>query len=83
MSVRIERLYPRCPKGEQPYRRRDGRYELADPTVGPGWHKVENAVFADTLEDSADLIKSRGFFIRMLCPGKRPSLICPKHLRIT
>jgi len=49
--------------------------------VEPGLkNKVENSVFVRTLEEAADLIERRGFSIRMGCPGKRASLICPKSI---
>ncbi len=82
MSVRIERIRPRSPKGEQPYQTKRGDYELADPSLGPEWHKAQNATRVKTLEEAADLIEHGGLAIRMFCPGKRPSLIRPSGLHI-
>jgi hypothetical protein len=81
MSVRIERIEPRCPKGEYPEHTKRG-YQLADPRLGPEWHHIKNATFVDSLEEAADLIENRGFAIRMVCPGKRASLIMAVGLRI-
>ena len=79
MGIKIERIYPRPAGSEYPVRTSRG-YELVEPGFK---NKVENSVFVRTLEEAADLIERRGFSIRMGCPGKRASLICPKSLRIT
>jgi hypothetical protein len=82
MSVKIERVYPRPGGKEYPVRTSRG-YELVEPPDVGLKNKVEDATFVQSLEEAADLIERRGFSIRMGCPGKRPSLICPKSLRIT
>jgi hypothetical protein len=79
MGVKIERIYPRPKGNERPVRTSRG-FELVEPGLK---NKVENAWFVQSLEEAADLIERRGFSIRMGCPGKRASLICPKSLRIT
>jgi hypothetical protein len=81
MGVRIERTKPRCPDGEAPHQTSRG-YELADPQKGREWHFAKNAIRVKSLDEAADLIESRGFAIRMSCPGKRPSLILPGNLRV-
>jgi hypothetical protein len=81
MSIRIERIKPRCAKGEYPEHTTRG-YQLADPRLGREWHWVKNATFVESLEEAADLIENHGFAIRMTCPGKRASLVQRSGLRI-
>jgi len=80
--MRIERVRPRPGSAEEPLRTPSG-YQLADPKFGADKHKARYAVFVDTIEDAADLIRGRGFHIWMKGDGKRASLICPASLRIT
>lgn len=82
MSVKIGRKNPRPGGDEKPWRDARG-YQLADPELGPEWHKVKNAHFVKSLEDAADLIERRGFAIRMGGPGKRASLIRRSGICIT
>jgi len=82
MSIKITRTKPRPGGEEEPWWDARG-YQLADPSIGPGWHKVENAIFERSLEKAAELIEQRGFAIRMWREGDRPSLICAGSLRIT
>jgi hypothetical protein len=49
MTVRIERIKPRCPEGEYPQHDERG-YQLADPKLGDEYHWVKNAKFVGTLE---------------------------------
>ena len=81
MVIRIVRKRPRPGGDESPTHTGRG-YELADPHLGPGYHKVENAKFVQSLEEAADLIEDHGFAIRMNRPGKRPSLVSRKSLHI-
>ena len=82
MSVRIVRLNPRPGGDEEPWRY-DRGYQLADPSLGPEWHHVKNAIFVRSLTEVADLIQRRGFAVRMGREGLRPSLIRPSGLRVT
>ncbi len=81
MGIRIIRKRPRPGGDEEPVFTPRG-YELADPNLGSGWHKVENATFTKSIAKAADLIEDRNFAIRMGRKGKRPSLICRDSLRI-
>lgn len=80
--MKIERLFPRTPQGEEPWKNKNGYYELADPKLGKNFHHKENAIPVQTLEEAAHLIQTKGFAIRMYAPGKPPSLICRDSLRI-
>jgi hypothetical protein len=81
MDIRIMRKRPRPGGNEEPVWTQRG-YELADPSLGAGWHKVENATFAKSIAKAADLIEGRDFAIRMGRKGKRPSLVRRNSLRI-
>jgi len=83
MAVLIERTNPRPGRPEEPVPDARGRYQLANPKFGKDRHKVEHAIFVDSLDKAADLILKKGFLIRMGAEGKRASLISPKSLRIT
>ena len=64
MGVKITRTKPRSGGEEEPWKDQRG-YQLADPSNGAGWHKVENAIFVQSLEKAAELIERRGFAIGM------------------
>ena len=81
MSVRIERKYPRPGGAETAWKTKQG-YQLADPRIGPERHHACNAIFRQTLDETADLIERRGFSIRMGRKGVTPSLIAPSAIRI-
>lgn len=81
MGIRIIRKRPRPGGDEEPVFTLRG-YELADPSFGAGWHKVENATFTKSIARAAELIEGSNFAIRMWRKGKRPSLICRNSLRI-
>ena len=61
---------------------RNADTKSADPSLGPKWHHVENAIFVESLEKAADLIEQHRFAIRMGRKGLRPSLIRHSGLRI-
>jgi hypothetical protein len=83
MGVRIERLEPRCKEGEVPDQNAGGEYILVSPGVkGEERNKIENATLVRSLEKAADLVEKEGYSIRMVCAGKRPSLISPGSLRV-
>ena len=77
---RIVRVKPRRGIAEEPVMER-GCYVLANPKHGAEKHHAINKVYAKSLEDAAALIEA-GYSIRMGGPGKVPSLICPRSLRI-
>jgi hypothetical protein len=80
--VKIERVTPRMGGVETPWLGERG-YQLADPALPAAARKlVKYATFAETLEEVARLV-AKGYALRMGAPGKRPSLISPKSLRIT
>jgi hypothetical protein len=81
MGIKIIRKRPRPGGEEEPVLTPRG-YELADPSLGAGWHKVENATFTKSIARAADLIEHSNFAIRMWRKGKRPSLIRRNSLRI-
>jgi hypothetical protein len=84
MGVRIERLEPRCKEGEFPEQNAAGEYVLVSPDVkGKERNKIVNATHVRSLEKAADLVEREGYSIRMVCAGKRASLISPGGLRVT
>jgi hypothetical protein len=80
MTVRIERISPRDGSAEEPFLT-DRGYELVDPRIPEDRHHTRNSTFVRSIDEAAYLIE-QGFSIRMSAPGKRPSLIASKSLRI-
>lgn len=80
MTIRIERVKPRGGIAEEPAWTPRG-FQLVNPRVRGKKNKAENSTFVKSLEEAAYLIE-QGYWIRMSRPGKRPSLISPKSLRI-
>ncbi|MBY6163776.1 hypothetical protein KUV73_23040 [Mameliella alba] len=78
--IKIERTSSRAGVIEEPAITSKG-YPLADPAHGKDKHHAEFAVYANTLDDAANLI-AKGFSLWMGAKGKRASLIAPKSLRI-
>lgn len=78
--VRIVRTQPRAGGDEFPALTSRG-YELVDRRVAGQKNKVENATFVRSLDEAAYLIE-QGYAIRMTGPGKRPSLISPRGVKI-
>jgi hypothetical protein len=78
--IKIERICSRAGVIEEPAITSKG-YQLADPAHGKNKHHAEFSVYANTLDDAANLI-AKGFSLWMGAKGKRPSLIAPKSLRI-
>jgi hypothetical protein len=79
--LKIERVSSRPGGIETPAWTSRG-YELASPKTGGKKHHAANATYVRTLDEAADLIENLGYSLRMHRPGKRPSLISPKSLRI-
>lgn len=77
---KIERISPRPGVVERPLHTAKG-FKLGDPALGDEKHHGSNALYVSTLEEAAQYVR-RGFSLWMHGPGKRPSLICPKSLRI-
>jgi hypothetical protein len=77
--VRIERIRPRSPQEEPVFTSRG--YELVDPRVNGQKNKVENSTLVRSIEEAAYLVE-QGFAIRMGSPGKRPSLISARAVRV-
>jgi hypothetical protein len=82
VSIKIYRRNPRLGGPETPWKDSRG-YQLADPNLGADWHHVKNAIFTQSLDKAAELIKQDGFAIRMGRKGVRPSLIRHCGLQIT
>ena len=78
--IRIERVDPRDGIAEEPALGPKG-YRLGDPKWGARKHHAAHAVFAQTLDEAADLVAA-GFSLWMVGPGKRASLVSPSSLRI-
>lgn len=73
-------MSPRDAVQEAPFETMRG-FELVDRRIPARRHHVVNSTFVQTLEEAAKLVE-QGYAMRMAEPGKRPSLIAPKSLRI-
>jgi hypothetical protein len=81
MGVTIKRKPP-YPGGDWgPTRTRKG-YQLADPAHGNKKHHARYAIYRDTLEEVAALVKGRHFHVRMRNENGHSNLICPDQLEI-
>ena len=80
-GIKIIRKRSRPGGDEEPVFTRRG-YELADPSLGAGWHKIENATFTKSIAKAVELMEDSNFAISMWRKGKRPSLISRNSLRI-
>lgn len=79
--IKIVRTNPRGGVPEEAVKNRKGKYTLGDPADGSEMRLTKkNGIFADTLDEAADLIENKRFSIRMGRKGIPPSLI--SHLKV-
>lgn len=72
-DIRITRLHPETGEEQVPVRER-GCFVMGDPAHGKHKHHARHAVRVATLDEVLALLR-RGFSLRMVAPGRRPSLV--------
>ena len=81
--VKIERIKSRPGSVEVPWPDANKSFQLASPDLPTKLRNlVAHSTPAKTIEEAADLV-DRKYALRMFAPGKRPSLISYRSLRVT
>ena len=67
----------------EPALTRDGRFQLADPAYGSVKHHSKHAVYADTLDEALELVRSKGFSLWMRgADTNQRNLIAPSSIQV-
>lgn len=66
-----------------PAETKDGRFQLADPSIGEARHHAEHAIFADTIHEAMELVTERGFSLWMKGQNtKQRNLIAADQIKV-